>query len=116
MAYTKHGWHIKGTPLVDRPKGLLTARCGGPGVCEDCSKDAVVPFKLEVSGSWEVDPAAFITREPIPKEIQNEPLNDYDAICKVYDAMWRAGLSGPQIVAALNEMDRAGVIFRLERG
>lgn len=57
----------------------------------------------------------FITRAEIPKPIRENELNDPTAITKVYDALWRVGLGGTQIVAALNDMDKAGVVFRLQK-
>lgn len=35
--YTRHGHHIPGTTKDDPPD--MVARCGGPGVCVDCSTD-----------------------------------------------------------------------------
>lgn len=39
MAYTRHGYQIEGTPVVDPPPSEA-AKCGGPGVCVPCSRDA----------------------------------------------------------------------------
>jgi hypothetical protein len=36
--YTSHGHHIEGTPAGKKPEQV--ARCGGPGVCTECSKEA----------------------------------------------------------------------------
>lgn len=40
MAWTEHGHLVSGTLLDydDRPKQI--ARCGGPGFCDACSKEA----------------------------------------------------------------------------
>lgn len=39
MTYTKHGHQIAGTPIdIARPASV--ARCGGPGICRDCNRDA----------------------------------------------------------------------------
>jgi hypothetical protein len=44
MAWTRHGHHIPGTILgTDRPSSV--ARCGGPGLCDLCSRDASVVLK-----------------------------------------------------------------------
>lgn len=112
MAYTRHGHHIKGTVLEDRPIGLLTARCGGPLVCKECWTDFV-------NVSNDVSSTAALVPNPdvhIPPEIKQDYNNDYNAITKVYDALVRAGLTGPQIVAALNEIYNAGVIIRERKG
>lgn len=37
MTYTKHGHHIPGTQATTRPSQV--ARCGGPGLCKDCSAE-----------------------------------------------------------------------------
>lgn len=36
--YTRHGHHITGTSIEEPIPAK--ARCGGPGLCSDCSKDA----------------------------------------------------------------------------
>ena len=41
MTYTRHGHHITGTP-VSETKPLMVARCGGPGLCPGCSREAIV--------------------------------------------------------------------------
>lgn len=38
MRYTRHGWQAMNGPL-ERAPGRL-ARCGGPGICRQCSEDA----------------------------------------------------------------------------
>lgn len=40
MAFTSHGHHISGTILIDADKPERVARCGGPGLCSECSKEA----------------------------------------------------------------------------
>lgn len=39
MAHTSHGHHISGTALDANWSGSI-ARCGGPGLCTPCSKEA----------------------------------------------------------------------------
>lgn len=112
--YTSHGHHIKGTILVDRPIGLLTARCGGPGMCKECSREAAL-WKGDAS---EIFPHDFspIQDAHIPEAVKKEDLNDQQAVVKVYDALRRVGLSGPQIIAVFNDTTKSGVIFRMEKG
>lgn len=40
MAYTKHGHHIPGTSKNNPPS--TRARCGGPGMCAECSRQASI--------------------------------------------------------------------------
>lgn len=41
MAWTKHGHQIDGTATLDlRTRPSEVVRCGGPGLCDACSKDA----------------------------------------------------------------------------
>lgn len=40
MAYTTHGHQIEGTKIED-VKPEVVARCGGPGLCSKCSREAV---------------------------------------------------------------------------
>lgn len=37
MAFTRHGFHIPGTTMADKPESV--ARCGGPKICEECAND-----------------------------------------------------------------------------
>lgn len=37
--YTSHGWPIPGSGDDPKPEGKKE-RCGGPGVCPDCSAEA----------------------------------------------------------------------------
>lgn len=46
MAYTRHGHHVHGTPTDDLNRAV--ARCGGPGLCPSCSRDAA-PYLQERS-------------------------------------------------------------------
>jgi hypothetical protein len=41
MAYTSHGHQIRGT-AVTYPQPLKVMRCGGPGLCNQCSREAAV--------------------------------------------------------------------------
>ena len=40
MAWTRHGHHIPGSELSEHDLPSLRMRCGGPGLCNDCSKEA----------------------------------------------------------------------------
>jgi hypothetical protein len=41
MTLTRHGHHIRGTVDTDEPThGVNKARCGGPGLCTNCSREA----------------------------------------------------------------------------
>lgn len=37
---TAHGHHIEGSPVTDEVFNAEVARCGGPGLCADCSIEA----------------------------------------------------------------------------
>lgn len=52
MTLTGHGHHIPGTPEDDPLIVSLTmrARCGGPGLCDICSKDAASMVFPEMPG------------------------------------------------------------------
>lgn len=45
MTYTSHGHHIEGTPMGDPP--ATRARCGGPGMCSSCSREAALAIPKE---------------------------------------------------------------------
>lgn len=40
MAFTRHGHQIIGTIAEERPDNMSVMRCGGPGICHECSIDA----------------------------------------------------------------------------
>lgn len=49
MAYTTHGHHIDGT-VRDTEHPQAVARCGGPGLCQQCSADALAaPRQSQIS-------------------------------------------------------------------
>lgn len=82
--FTSHGHQIIGTVAeAARPKAV--ARCGGPGLCVQCSREA-----------------ARATGET----------HSEDTMELVYWALGRAGLADVQITAAINEMQNAGILFR----
>lgn len=165
MTYTRHGWHINGTVLEDRPIGLITQNCGGLTKCKDCEDDtttALLPDVLKIVEEANKTQKIYYTKETVDKlyEVLNksevldidqtyrvidamqesgfttkiqqknqtpatedlwgtavaaQELNDQQAVTAVFDALKRLGLSGPQIVSALNDMDNLGVIFRMEK-
>lgn len=47
--------------------------------------------------------------------VAGQELNDQQAVTAVFDSLKRLGLSGPQIVSVLNDMDNRGVVFRMEK-
>lgn len=40
MTTTAHGHHIDGTPTLDENPERKIQRCGGPGLCASCSREA----------------------------------------------------------------------------
>lgn len=105
MTYTRHGHHIKGTVLEDRPIGLLTARCGGPGVCKDCSIDTTAALMKDVQEIVEkanetveeenAPKKVYYTKETVEKlyKILNKSeILDLDQTYRVIDAMQEAGI------------------------
>lgn len=46
MTYTRHGHHISGTERHDERVSIPVARCGGPGICDQCSVDAMQAIQL----------------------------------------------------------------------
>lgn len=58
MAFTAHGHHIMGTTLDGAYKGSR-ARCGGPGLCADCTAEASAAVDAEQE--WPIeDPSSGI--------------------------------------------------------
>ena len=40
MPFTSHGHPVPGLPQEERPADQVRARCGGPGLCVQCSVEA----------------------------------------------------------------------------
>lgn len=85
--YTKHGHQIEGT-IVEGERPSSVARCGGPGLCAQCSLEAA----------------------RAPKEVHTE-----DTLFKVREALVASGLTERKAYNAITEMQNAGILFR-ERG
>jgi hypothetical protein len=47
VTYTRHGHHIPGTPVVAIDQRPSVARCGGPGLCSQCSRDVALAALVE---------------------------------------------------------------------
>lgn len=57
MVWTKHGHQIVGTIAEDPKDKPKTARCGGPGHCDECDNDvALAQLKEKLHGGVPVDP------------------------------------------------------------
>jgi hypothetical protein len=82
--YTSHGHHIKGTILGDETPPQV-ARCGGPGLCRQCSTEA---------------------------QIAQIETHDEDTILRVKLALVSSGLSQHQAFDAISAMQNAGILFR----
>lgn len=59
MAYTKHGHHVTGTVMTNKPNAV--ARCGGPGLCGPCSIEAAMykPYPEGTMLVWDADAHQF---------------------------------------------------------
>ena len=90
MAFTTHGHHIPGT-TDEGPWPSLRARCGGPGLCEVCSKQAAPYSKLNT-----VD----------------ETYHDENTLDKVWAGLSDAGIPPQQRLDAISAMQNYGILFR----
>jgi len=82
--YTRHGHQIDGT-IVETPLPEKVARCGGPGLCAQCSIDA----------------------SSAPKEKHTE-----NTLFIVQRVLHGAGLNDHQVLETINEFQNAGILFR----
>ena len=59
MTYTRHGHHIDGTVMTNKPNTV--ARCGGPGICGPCSIEAAAckPYPEGTMLIWDADAHQF---------------------------------------------------------
>ena len=82
MTYTRHGHHIAGTPRTDW-SGIV-ARCGGPGVCILCAKDAAATgVEGSEAGMLDRDMCALIDKYNLggPSGAPNFALAEYLFSC-----------------------------------
>jgi hypothetical protein len=49
MTLTTHGHHIPNTSTENEPKNIPKARCGGPGTCNQCSREST--YHQHIHGS-----------------------------------------------------------------
>lgn len=78
MPYTGHGhWYGPGEPAQPGPR--LVARCGGPGLCPDCAKEATVAATTEVTAP-----------DPVVVTIDVDTSGFVSAVNRLKDAMIRA--------------------------
>lgn len=109
MAYTRHGHHIKGTD-TENPPGTQ-ARCGGPGICGDCSSDAAT-FLGENKTSTEPK-FVWVVRENTDKTEGRGPLVDV-AICASEQAAYEENRN---VGGAMGHPRHfAGDIYKVELG
>ncbi len=64
MAYTTHGHHIPGTILEDPPESVY--RCGGPGLCDVCSKQVAKHINKETEAETKTVTIASIADPDAP--------------------------------------------------
>lgn len=62
MTKTSHGHHIFGTPDTDELPDMARARCGGPGLCLVCSREAHPAYQGGKRVSDAFAPKEFQTR------------------------------------------------------
>ncbi len=92
--YTKHGHHIPGTTVVESEEVFPVARCGGPGLCNECSVESVTSLpNVDIS-------------TPVIGETHTDATLD-----KVYAALTKA-VGKTQASVCINEMQNAGILFR----
>lgn len=60
MTYTAHGHHINGTIKNKHDSPVSVARCGGPGLCESCSKQAVQVLNQQSNKELDLDNCLFM--------------------------------------------------------
>lgn len=92
MAWTSHGHQIPGTEelTIGRPPKVP---CGNAPICVNCMLEVAKADKMQ---KW------------------HEEVNCYNegTRYKVYEALWKAGLTRSECNNAIEYMERAGILFR----
>ena len=97
--YTKHGHQIAGTP-VEGPWLGAKARCGGPGVCASCSKEA----------------AGAVLAMSNPLISTASEYHDQNTVVKVLQGMRKAGIDTDMALEAIRNISELGIVFREMKG
>lgn len=82
MTYTSHGHHIDGT-IKDDNRPLKVARCGGPGLCDICSKEAM--YALQTNKDYKmIEPIKYVRKpfEVEAVEVTEETMDEVSAWCR----------------------------------
>ncbi len=77
MAFTTHGHHIEGSPMLGDPVNV--ARCGGTGICVECSKESLRWRAEHQSNSGGIGGPIWteIARDILFKYLRREHQEDY---------------------------------------
>lgn len=75
--YTRHGHQIEGTSYIPRDPGMVIARCGGPGLCANCSRDAIAAQKT--------NPPKVVANLPVYMPGNNRNWEQVDAVLTIAD-------------------------------
>lgn len=99
--YTTHGHLIAGTTVVPYDRPAQVARCGGPGLCDQCSQDALQ------------------ARRKASRPLIESLTYDENTLVKVYAALARVGIEkdtamsdSTTAVEVVQELLNAGILFR----
>jgi hypothetical protein len=92
MTFTTHGHHIVGTILDVKLTPI--ERCGGPGVCNQCSREAIMNFNIV----------------PLPEP--NTEYFDEDTLLKVYKVLMDYGLTQTEAQDLIDDFQNEGILFR----
>jgi hypothetical protein len=105
MAYTSHGHVIPG--LAHMPGAEFdgqVARCGGPGMCEVCSIEAI---------QAQQEAHLFTTNQiVISSAIYSEVTHNEETMIKVFGALLGTGMQGDEVLNCVMAMQNAGILFR----
>lgn len=130
MAATQHGRHIPGTTWHPNETEMARARCGGPGLCEQCTHEAHEFKKSMALAAYELHPEDMdpnvstrpedqvphthcCTEGKPPKEKpEGGKLKETERAEKVFlEQLWIAGLGWHEAQNILSQFNEQNVIL-----
>ena len=93
--FTSHGHPIPGAPYRPDQQPRNVARCGGPGLCPDCSREATIALAAatpHLRAAWEQEMAEKIRAKFLGPDFGRNPVNGQDSPDAALHAAYDEGL------------------------
>ena len=93
--FTSHGHPIPGAPYRPDQQPRNVARCGGPGLCPDCSREATIALTAaapHLRAAWGQEMAEKIRAKFLGPDSGRNPMNGQGSRDAALDAAYDEGL------------------------